>query len=85
MLIVMDTLQNVLYISAKITYNHDNNSNSQLILDTFAVISDDFCPIFIGNPIFWTPETDNSNGVPILCQIAFSSLSFPFFVRLKLF
>ena len=47
--------------------------------------SDDFCPIFIGNPIFWIQETDNSNGVPILCQIAFSWLSFPFFVRLKLF
>ena len=41
--------------------------------------SDDFCPIFIGNPIFWIQETDHSNGVPILCQIAFSSLSFPFF------
>ena len=47
--------------------------------------SDDFCPIFIGNPIFWIQETDISNGVLILCQIAFSSLSFPFFVRLKLF
>ena len=47
--------------------------------------SDDFYPIFIGNPIFWIPETDNSNGVPILCRIAFSSLSFRFFVRLKLF
>ena len=48
-------------------------------------ISDDFSPIFIGNPIFWIKETDNSNGVPILCQTAFSSLSLPFFVRLKLF
>ena len=38
-------------------------------------ISDDFCLIFIRNPIFWIQETDNSNGVPILCQIAFSSLS----------
>ena len=47
--------------------------------------SDDFSPIFIGNPIFLIKETDNSNGVPILCQAAFSSLSLPFFVRLELF
>ena len=52
---------------------------------TVGIISDDFRPIFIGNPIFWIQETDNSNGAPILCQIAFSSLSFPFFVWLKLF
>ena len=34
---------------------------------------------------FLIQETDNSNGVPILCQIAFSSFSFPFLVWLKLF
>ena len=40
--------------------------------------SDDFRPIFIGNPIFWIQETDNSNGVPILCQIAFRHFRFRF-------
>ena len=34
--------------------------------------------------IFWIQETDNSNRAPILCQIAFSSLAFPFlYARLQ--
>ena len=54
------------------------------IIQSQTYYSDDFCPIFIGNSIFWIQETDNSNRVPILCQIAFSSLSFPFFCPVEI-
>ena len=51
------------------------------------VYSDDFSPIFIGNPIFWIEETDNSNGVPILCHyfifVTFASVFWPVEIVLR--
>ena len=48
------------------------------------IYSDDFSPIFIGNLIFLIKETENSNGVPILCQAAFSSLSLSVFCPVEI-